>query len=163
MDIFVLLSFGIKKSSSISISSVLLSKSIDLSKVFDKSKFSSSILNIYKKQETKTGVASRKRQQVFKIARLSAIFLGLSFFGMKGLLVGVVFNAWFSFFVNIYMVDKYIGYKIGRQLLDLLPVFRIAFPVRTDSFNDFGLGACPGPEEYQEIYQQEKYYNTDIY
>ena len=57
---------------------------------------------------------------------LSAIFLGLSFFGMKGLLVGVVFNAWFSFFVNIYMVDKYIGYKIGRQLLDLLPVFLVS-------------------------------------
>jgi O-antigen/teichoic acid export membrane protein len=47
---------------------------------------------------------------------------GLAFWGMKGLLVGMVFNTWFSYFVNIGLVSKHIGYKWWRQLLDLMPV-----------------------------------------
>lgn len=47
---------------------------------------------------------------------------GLAFFGMKGILAGAVFNAWFAYFVNMGLVSKYIGYKWNRQLLDLLPV-----------------------------------------
>ena len=47
---------------------------------------------------------------------------GLVLWGMKGLLVGVVLNTWFSYFVNISLVSKHIGYKWWRQLLDLLPV-----------------------------------------
>ena len=41
---------------------------------------------------------------------------------MKGLLAGVVFNYWFSWFVNIGLVSKYIGYKWYKQVLDILPV-----------------------------------------
>ena len=52
---------------------------------------------------------------------LFAILSGLFLFGMNGLLVGVVINSWFSFFVNIVLVSKYIGYKWTRQLIDLLP------------------------------------------
>lgn len=47
---------------------------------------------------------------------------GLFLWGMKGLLVGMVLNTWFSYFVNIGLVSKHIGYKWWRQLLDLLPV-----------------------------------------
>lgn len=47
---------------------------------------------------------------------------GLVFFGMKGLLCGVVLNTWFSYFVNISLVSKHIGYKWSRQLLDISPV-----------------------------------------
>ena len=47
---------------------------------------------------------------------------GLFLFGMKGLLAGVVFNSWFSYFVNIGLVSKHIGYKWHRQVRDLLPV-----------------------------------------
>ncbi len=47
---------------------------------------------------------------------------GLALFGMKGLLCGVVLNTWFSYFVNISLVSKHIGYKWSRQLLDILPV-----------------------------------------
>lgn len=47
---------------------------------------------------------------------------GLVIWGMKGLLVGVVLNTWFSYFVNIGLVSKHIGYKWWRQLFDLLPV-----------------------------------------
>lgn len=51
-----------------------------------------------------------------------AIVLGMVFFGMKGLLVGMILNAWFSLFVNMGLVSKHVGYKFWRQILDVLPV-----------------------------------------
>lgn len=53
---------------------------------------------------------------------ISAVVLGLIFFGMKGLLAGVIINYWFSYFVNISLVSKHVGYKFWRQIGDLLPV-----------------------------------------
>lgn len=53
---------------------------------------------------------------------VGAVVLGLVFFGMKGLLAGVIINYWFSYFVNIGLVSKHIGYKFWRQIVDLLPV-----------------------------------------
>ena len=50
------------------------------------------------------------------------MIVGLVFFGMKGLLVGVVLNSWFSYFVNIGLVSKYVGYKWSDQLLSIMPV-----------------------------------------
>ena len=52
---------------------------------------------------------------------LAAIVGGLFLWGMKGLLIGVVFNSWFSYFVNICLVSKYIHYSWTRQVLDLVP------------------------------------------
>ena len=57
-----------------------------------------------------------------RIVGLGAVVLGLVLFGMKGLLVGVVINYWFAYFVNIGMVSKHVGYKWYRQVGDLLPV-----------------------------------------
>lgn len=59
---------------------------------------------------------------VKRMVGIAASLLGLIFFGMWGLLVGVVFNCWFSFFVNIGLVSKYIGYKWTQQIADLLPI-----------------------------------------
>ena len=53
---------------------------------------------------------------------IGAIVLGMVFFGMKGLLGGMVFNAWFSLFVNMGLVSKHVGYRFWRQIGDLLPV-----------------------------------------
>ena len=53
---------------------------------------------------------------------ISAVVLGMMFFGMKGLLAGVIFNSWFSYFVNISLVSKHVGYKFWKQILDLVPV-----------------------------------------
>ena len=41
---------------------------------------------------------------------------------MKGLLAAVVISTWFSYFVNISQVSKFIGYKWSTQLLNILPV-----------------------------------------
>ena len=53
---------------------------------------------------------------------ISSVIVGLVLWGMKGLLAGVVFNYWFSYFVNISLVSKHIGYKWYQQIKDLLPV-----------------------------------------
>ena len=51
---------------------------------------------------------------------------GLVCWGMRGLLICVVIGTWFAYFVNIYLVSKYIGYKWWQQLLDILPVILIS-------------------------------------
>lgn len=63
---------------------------------------------------------------VKRIVGITFVFAGLLLFGMKGLLIGVVLNTWFSYWVNIWLVSKYIGYKWTNQLLDILPVCSVA-------------------------------------
>lgn len=53
---------------------------------------------------------------------IGAVIIGLIFWGMKGLLAGVVFHFWFSYLINICLVSKHIGYKWYQQIKDLLPV-----------------------------------------
>lgn len=50
------------------------------------------------------------------------VVVGLYVWEMKGLLVGVVLNYWFSYLVNISLVSKYVGYHWLKQIKDLLPV-----------------------------------------
>ena len=59
---------------------------------------------------------------------------GLFLWGMKGLLLGAVLNTWFSYFVNVSLVSKYIGYKWYRQLLDILPVAIVSIIAALVSF-----------------------------
>lgn len=61
-----------------------------------------------------------------RIIGLGFVVGGLALFGMKGLLVGAVLNTWFSYFVNICLVSKHIGYKWWKQFLDLLPIFAVS-------------------------------------
>ena len=57
-----------------------------------------------------------------RVVGISCVVVGLMLWGMKGLLCGVILNTWFSYFVNICLVSKHVGYKWNQQLLDLLPV-----------------------------------------
>ena len=59
---------------------------------------------------------------VKRVIGIAAVVGGMLWFGMKGLLIGVVFNSWFSYFINIYLVSKYIGYTFLNQVKDLIPV-----------------------------------------
>ena len=63
---------------------------------------------------------------VKRLFGLAAIVGGLLLFGMKGLLCGVVFNSWFSYFINIILVSKYIGYRFEKQVLDLIPIAAVS-------------------------------------
>ena len=56
-----------------------------------------------------------------RIIGISTIVIGLLAFGIWGVMFGVIFNAWFSYFVNIGQVSYYIGYKWTTQIVDLLP------------------------------------------
>ena len=69
---------------------------------------------------------------------------------MKGLLIGMVINDWFAYFINIGMVSKYIGYKWYRQVCDMLPVliasimtavicYLIGICLRLDMYADGGV------------------------
>lgn len=49
--------------------------------------------------------------------------VGLIVCGMWGLLAGKVMSSWLSYFVNISLVSKYVGYKNYQQLKDLAPIF----------------------------------------
>lgn len=59
-------------------------------------------------------------------AGIGSIFIGFFLFGMKGLLVAVVFGMWFAFFVNISLVSRFIGYKWWNQLKDILPILLVS-------------------------------------
>lgn len=63
---------------------------------------------------------------VKRIVGILFVLAGLFLYGMKGLLIGMVLNTWFSYFVNIGMVSKHIGYKWWRQLLDIFPVATVS-------------------------------------
>lgn len=52
--------------------------------------------------------------------------VGLIVWGIWGLLVGKVLSSWFSYFVNITMVSKHVGYKNFQQLKDLSPIFIVS-------------------------------------
>lgn len=59
---------------------------------------------------------------VKRVVGIGAIVIGLIFWRMKGLLLGAVINVWFAYLINVVLVSKYIGYKWGEQLKNLLPV-----------------------------------------
>ena len=69
-----------------------------------------------------------KSKAMFKwtlIKRMVGVVLmivGLVIFGIWGLLVGLVINTWLSFFINIWLVSKYIEYDWVTQIKDILPI-----------------------------------------
>ena len=52
---------------------------------------------------------------------LCLIVGGLFFWGIKGLLVGMVLQSWLIYFINAFQVDRYIGYSLFIQLKNLAP------------------------------------------
>ncbi len=56
-----------------------------------------------------------------RIVGILAIIIGLLLFGIWGLMGGVIFNSWFSYFANVWLVSKYIGYHWKTQLINLMP------------------------------------------
>ena len=59
---------------------------------------------------------------------------GLVLYGMNGLLFGMVLNTWFSYFVNISLVSKHVGYKWWKQLMDILPIMVVTVVVAAISY-----------------------------
>lgn len=61
-----------------------------------------------------------------RVVGIGFVVGGLIAFGMKGLLIGMVLNTWFSYFVNISLVSRYIGYKWWNQLRDIFPILFVS-------------------------------------
>lgn len=59
---------------------------------------------------------------VKRVVGLLFVVSGLILGGIWGLLVGMVLQSWLIYFINSFQVHKYIGYKITRQMQDLLPI-----------------------------------------
>lgn len=57
---------------------------------------------------------------------LGFMLVGFFVFGMKGLLIGMVMKSWLIYLINASLVSHFIGYKLARQLLDLLPILLLA-------------------------------------
>lgn len=57
---------------------------------------------------------------------ISLIIGGLIIGGLWGMLVGMVIKSWITYFINAYLVARYIGYKMNDQIKALLPVFFIS-------------------------------------
>lgn len=51
---------------------------------------------------------------------------GLFLYGIWGMLIGMVIKSWTVYFINAYLIAKYIGYKMKEQLRDLSSVFTIS-------------------------------------
>ena len=71
------------------------------------------------------------------------VVAGLLLDGMRGLLVGMVLNTWFSYFINIWLVSKHIGYRWQRQLLDIMPVLLASLSAATLAFAASTLCSLP--------------------
>ena len=63
---------------------------------------------------------------VKQLSGVSIVVLGLIFFGIEGLLVGMVIKSWLIYIVNASLVSTHIGYKLKNQLLDLCPIMLLA-------------------------------------
>lgn len=80
-----------------------------------------------------------------RVVGICFVVVGLVLYGMKGLLIGVVVNTWFSYFVNISLVSRHIGYKWWNQLLDITPVL---FASAMAAAISYGVSAAVGLSLY---------------
>lgn len=71
---------------------------------------------------------------VKRVVGILFVIIGLLLYGMNGLLIGMVLNTWFSYFVNIGLVSRYIGYKWWNQLFDILPVMVVSLIIALISY-----------------------------
>ena len=73
-----------------------------------------------------------KSRELFKwtiikrLVGLCLIVLGFSFFEIEGLLWGMVIGSFVIYLMNGYLVSQYIGYRLGAQFKDLLPIILVA-------------------------------------
>ena len=54
------------------------------------------------------------------------IVAGMALWGINGLIWGATIAAWVLLLINLYLVEKHVGYKLWQQLKDLLPIFILA-------------------------------------
>jgi teichuronic acid exporter len=66
-----------------------------------------------------------KLEVIKKIISIPIIIVGLMF-GVKEMIIGMIFSSFFAYYLNSYWSGKLIGYSIRLQLLDIIPSFILA-------------------------------------
>lgn len=61
-----------------------------------------------------------------QIINIICIVGGLLLFGIKGLLVGMVISEWIAYFINAWLVSKYIKYSLKKQAMNIFPILLIS-------------------------------------
>ena len=69
-----------------------------------------------------------KLEIIKKIIAIPTIILGV-FFGIKIMILGMIFNSLFAYYLNSYWSGRLIGYPIREQIADILPSFLLALSV----------------------------------
>lgn len=81
---------------------------------------------------TQTISAIGKSKSMFKwtlVKRFVGIIFiigGFVFGGIWGVIVGTVIQGWFSYFINVALVSKFVGYKFGQQMMNLVPTLLLS-------------------------------------
>lgn len=57
-----------------------------------------------------------------KIVGVAIMIIGISVYGMKGLLVGMVVSAFFDYVVNMLLISRHVGYSVPLQIRDVIPI-----------------------------------------
>ena len=65
---------------------------------------------------------------------IGLIFLGFFLGGIIGLLVGMVIGSWVSYFINGWLVAKYLNYSMKNQIKDLLPIVLVTICAAVPSY-----------------------------
>lgn len=66
---------------------------------------------------------------VKRVAGLVFMLIGVSIGGVNGLLWGMVVGIYLIYIINALLSARIVGYKFGKQLLDLLPIIVVALAV----------------------------------
>ena len=75
------------------------------------------------------------RWRLVKLAiQLSLMFTGLYLYGIWGVVISGVITTYIFYIINASLVSRHIGYKLWRQLTDLLPVLLLTLVSGIASF-----------------------------
>ena len=67
-----------------------------------------------------------KQNLAKKIIGVGIVFWGIYSFGLYGLLVSMVLSALLNYFLNMWLMKKYVGYSLTQQFRDLFPILLLA-------------------------------------
>lgn len=88
--------------------------------------------------QTISAIGKSKQMFIWTIVkscfRLAFVCIGLVFWGINGLLWGMVLANWFVLFVNMSLVSKYIGYSLCKQVTDISPVVLVSITALSISY-----------------------------
>jgi hypothetical protein len=66
-----------------------------------------------------------KLEIIKKLISIPIIIVGV-IFGVKEMIIGMLFSSIFAYYINSYWSSKLIGYSIRSQLMDIIPSFILA-------------------------------------